>query len=191
MLSIATVRDSKVGALERYREALEGVTRGKSLSVVSIVILRLVSMIDLASSATLTTNHVWSTYLYTPHPHTPLHTHTHTHTHGYTPPPTHTHTHGYTTPTHPHTHTHTHTHTQAQPSLPGGLSCGFLPEFTTLILATASLVADPCADVVVGGNIPVNVIGGMSPQGAFWVRVLPDQLQIKDLILQNISNSMQ
>ncbi|XP_064395430.1 uncharacterized protein LOC135342590 isoform X2 [Halichondria panicea] len=112
MLSIATVRDSKVGALERYREALEGVTRGKSLS-------------------------------------------------------------------------------EAQPSLSGGLSCGFLPEFTTLVLATASLVAEPCADVAVGGVIPVNVIGGMSPQGAFWVRVLPDQLQVKDLILQNISNAMQ
>ncbi len=80
---------------------------------------------------------------------------------------------------------------QVAPSLAGGLSCGFLPEFASLALASASLVTAPSDDVHVGDDVLVNVIGGMSSEGSFWVRVLPDQLQIKDIILRNISNCLQ
>ena len=71
------------------------------------------------------------------------------------------------------------------------MSCGFLPEFHSLSLACASLITCPCDDVEVGNNVPVNVIGSINSEGFFWVRILPDQLQVKDLILQNISNSLQ
>ena len=97
--------------------------------------------------------------------------------------------------THAHTHTHTHTHTQQVrpplPTFPGGISCGFVPDFTTLTLATTSLITAHAEEVRVGGSVRVTVVGGMNPEGMFWVRLLPGELRIEDVILQNISNTLQ
>ena len=77
------------------------------------------------------------------------------------------------------------------PVLPGNTSCGFVPPMATLHHATACLVTDYSDDVVDGDSVSVTAIGTIDQTGCFSVRILPDQNGLQDIMLQNISNSLE
>ena len=76
------------------------------------------------------------------------------------------------------------------PPLPGGSCCGFIPEMTNLVHSSASLVLEHRGEVEEGDQMKVSVIGSLSKEGRFWVRILPDDGGIQDVMLQNLSNTI-
>ena len=42
----------------------------------------------------------------------------------------------------------------------------------------------------IGEQVLVSAVGGMSAQGVFWVRVLPDETGLQDVMLQNIATTI-
>ena len=77
------------------------------------------------------------------------------------------------------------------PSLPGNTSCGFVPPMATLQHATACLMADCSDQVREGDRVSVIAIGSIDQSGCFSVRILPDRDGLQDIMLQNISNSLE
>lgn len=76
------------------------------------------------------------------------------------------------------------------PSLSGGSYCGFVPEMTNLVHATASLMLEHRREVEEGEETRVSVIGSLRKDGMFWVRILPDNVGLQDVMLQNLSNTL-
>lgn len=106
------------------------------------------------------------------------------------------------------THIHTYLHTQLKqllaslkqdpspsssflPQLVGGTSCGFAPELVTLQRASICMMMDHQEEPREGDIIPTTVIGTLTKEGTFWVRMLPDEFATQDIVLRNISNSLQ
>ena len=77
------------------------------------------------------------------------------------------------------------------PALPGNTSCGFVPPMATLHHATACIMTDYSDNVVDGDSVNVTAIGTIDQTGCFSVRILPDQNGLQDIMLQNISNSLE
>ena len=77
------------------------------------------------------------------------------------------------------------------PSLPGNSSCGFVPPMATLQHATVCLMADCSDEVREGDRVSVTAIGSIDQNGCFSVRILPDRDGLQDIMLQNISNSLE
>ena len=77
------------------------------------------------------------------------------------------------------------------PALPGNTSCGFVPPMATLQHATACLMADCSDEVKEGDRVSVTAIGSIDQSGCFSVRILPDRDGLQDIMLQNISNSLE
>ena len=77
------------------------------------------------------------------------------------------------------------------PGMPGNTSCGFVPPMATLQHATACLMADCSDEVREGDRVSVTAIGSINQSGCFSVRILPDRDGLQDIMLQNISNSLE
>ena len=77
------------------------------------------------------------------------------------------------------------------PTLPGNTSCGFVPPRATLQHATVCLMADCSDEVREGDRVSVTAIGSIDQSGCFSVRILPDRDGLQDIMLQNISNSLE
>lgn len=78
----------------------------------------------------------------------------------------------------------------APPSLSGGTWCGFVPEMTNLVHSMACLMLEHRSEVQVGEDMRVSIIGSLTNLGQFWVRLLPDDAGLQDVMLQNLSNSI-
>lgn len=77
------------------------------------------------------------------------------------------------------------------PSLPcGGTSCGFLVDTEPVKRALSCLFLRHEEEVKVGDKLPVAVIGSLSPQGTFWVHVVPDNQWEQSTMMLNISIAM-
>ena len=76
-------------------------------------------------------------------------------------------------------------------TLPGNTSCGFVPPMATLQHATVCLMADCSDEVREGDRVSVTAIGSIDQSGCFSVRILPDRDGLQDIMLQNISNSLE
>ena len=77
------------------------------------------------------------------------------------------------------------------PSLPsGGTACGFLVNTDPVKQALSCLLLRHEEEVKVGDKLPVAVIGGLSPQGTFWVHLVPENQWDQDTMLLNISIAM-
>ena len=76
------------------------------------------------------------------------------------------------------------------PTLPGNTCCGFVPPMVTLHHATACLTGDCSDEVREGDRVNVTAIGSIDQSGCFSVRILPDRGGLQDIMLQNISNSL-
>jgi len=59
-----------------------------------------------------------------------------------------------------------------------------------MYLTTVSLLSTVCEPVKEGMSVSVSVIGGLDGHGFFWARLLPDENQLHDLVLQNISKCL-
>ena len=77
------------------------------------------------------------------------------------------------------------------PALPGDTSCGFVPPLATLHHATACLMTDYSDEVAQGDSVSVTAIGSIDQSGSFWMRLLPNRDGLQDIMLQNISNSLE
>ena len=69
------------------------------------------------------------------------------------------------------------------PALPGNISCGFVPPMATM--------ADCSDEVREGDRVSVTAIGSIDQSGCFSVMILPDRDGLQDIMLQNISNSLE
>lgn len=76
------------------------------------------------------------------------------------------------------------------PSLAGGTCSGFVPDMTSLVHSTACLMLEHRKEVEEGQEMRVSVIGSLSNEGRFWVRILPDESGLQDVMLQNLSNTI-
>ena len=54
----------------------------------------------------------------------------------------------------------------------------------------ACLMLEHRAEVKAGEEMSVSVIGSLSNSGHLWVRLLPDDVGLQDVMLQNLSNSI-
>ena len=61
---------------------------------------------------------------------------------------------------------------------------------TNLVHSMACLMLEHRAEVKAGEEMSVSVIGSLSNSGHFWVRLLPDDAGLQDVMLQNLSNSI-
>ena len=77
------------------------------------------------------------------------------------------------------------------PALRGNTSCGFVPPIATLHHLSACLLMDYSEEVVEGDSVSVTAIGSIDQNGCFTVRILPDRDGLQDIMLQNISNSLE
>ena len=61
---------------------------------------------------------------------------------------------------------------------------------TNLIHLTACLLLEHRKEVEQGEEMSVSVIGSISKEGLFWLRILPDVDGLQDVMLENISNAI-
>lgn len=76
------------------------------------------------------------------------------------------------------------------PVLSGETHCGFIPEVINLVHSTASLMLEHRGEVEEGEEMRVSVIGSFGKDGRFCVRILPDDVGMQDVMLQNLSNTI-
>jgi len=74
--------------------------------------------------------------------------------------------------------------------LSGGACCGFIPEDTNLVHSTACLMLEHREELKQGEEARVSVIDSLSKCGRFGVRILPDESNLQDIMLQNLSNAI-
>ena len=77
------------------------------------------------------------------------------------------------------------------PAMLGNTACGFVPPMATLHHAMACLMTDCSDEVGEGDRVSVTAIGSIDQSGCFSVRILPDRDGLQDIMLQNISNSLE
>jgi len=56
--------------------------------------------------------------------------------------------------------------------------------------STASLMLEHREELKQGEETRVSVIGSLSKSGRFGVRILPDESNLQDIMLQNLSNAI-
>ena len=78
----------------------------------------------------------------------------------------------------------------APPILCGGTLCGFVPEMTNLTQATASLILEHRDELPFESETKASVIGSINSEGIFWVRILPQDSAVQDIMLLNLSNTI-
>ena len=61
---------------------------------------------------------------------------------------------------------------------------------TNLVHSAASLVLEHQGEMEEGEEMRVSVIGSLGKDGRFWVRILPDDMRLQDVMLQNLSNTI-
>ena len=76
------------------------------------------------------------------------------------------------------------------PSLAGGTCCGFVPDMTSLVHSSACVMLEHRREVEEEQEMKVSVIGSLSNKGKFWLRILPDDSGLQDVMLQNLSNTI-
>ena len=76
------------------------------------------------------------------------------------------------------------------PVPPDATYCGFVPDMTNLVHSSACLMLEHREEVKEGEEMHVSVIGSLNRKGRFWVRILPDDNGLQDIMLQNLSNTI-
>ncbi len=76
------------------------------------------------------------------------------------------------------------------PVLCGDAYCGFVPTVTNVVQSTASFVIEHRDQLKEGDESKANVIGSMNLKGVFWIRILPRDGNIQDVMLLNLTNTM-
>ena len=79
----------------------------------------------------------------------------------------------------------------APPILCGGTLCGFVPEVTNLTQAMESLILDHREELPLESVTKASVIGSINSEGLLiWVRILPQDSAVQDIMLLNLSNTI-